>query len=117
MTFIIDLTFSYFDCFQQRKEAKMIAKLNTSAKERQVQAQLDISVESQREQTKSKMTQDLDAAAQRREDHFRNLKKKLEDKKKHAEKVRQAKQERLAQTPAPPEEVDAVKINEDSSLV
>lgn len=96
----------------------MIARLNTSAKERQVQAAMDSFVESQRTQTKSKMTQELDAAAQRREQHFRQLQQKLEEKKKHAEKVRQAKQERLSQTPAPPEVEESTDNNhQDTSIV
>lgn len=103
---------------RKRKEAKMIARLNTSAKERQVQAAMDSFVESQRTQTKSKMTQELDAAAQRREQHFRQLQQKLEEKKKHAEKVRQAKQERLSQTPAPPEVEESTDNNhQDTSIV
>lgn len=89
---------------RKKKEAKMIERLNTSAKERQVQQALDSFVESQREQTMSKVEQDLDAAAQRREEKLRLQREKLEKKKAHAARVRLAKLERMAQTPQPDEE-------------
>ena len=94
---------------RKRKEAKMIAKLNTSAKELQAHKVANTVEKELQVQAEEKMTKTLDKAAANREAHFKALKEKLEQKKKHAEKVRQAKLARLAEDkPAEEEQASAV---------
>ncbi|XP_072015385.1 uncharacterized protein [Amphiura filiformis] len=81
---------------RKRKEAKMIAKLNTSAKELKAHQVANVNERTQQEQVKVKVEKTLDKVAANREAHFKALKEKMEQKKKHAEKVRLAKLERLA---------------------
>merc|ERR550519_160661 len=83
---------------RKRKEAKMIAKLNTSAKELKAHQVANTNERTQQEQVKEKVEKTLDKAAANREAHFKALKEKMEQKEKHAEKVRLAKLERLADT-------------------
>jgi len=94
---------------RKRKEAKMIAKLNTSAKELAVHKVATIVEKEQKDLAEEKLTKTLDKAAANREAHFKALKEKMEQKKKHAERVRLAKLERLAENkPAEEDEASAV---------
>ncbi len=95
---------------RKRKEAKMIARLSTSAKELKVHKIANDQERTIQEQTEVKISQTLDKAAANREAHFRAMKEKMEQKKRHAEKVRLAKLERLAENKPAEEEAEASAV-------
>lgn len=82
---------------RKRKEAKMIAKLNTSAKELQHHKVANTQDTEVKEQAKEKVAKTLDKAAENRQAHLNALREKLEEKKRRAEKVRLVRLERLAE--------------------
>ena len=103
----------FFDfIIQQRKEAEKIEKLNTAAKEKQVQESLDASEAAQKKEVSVKSASDMDRVAENKEARLNALKEKLEKKKQHAERVRLVRLARQAEG-GPSQETDMQQSKDD----
>ncbi|XP_071807114.1 uncharacterized protein [Asterias amurensis] len=97
---------------RKRKEAEKIEKLNTAAKEKQVQECLDASEAAQKKEVSVKSASDMDRVAENKEARLKAMKEKLEKKKQHAERVRLARLARQAEG-GPSQETDMQQSKDD----